>query len=54
MSSRVGKRVLGFGEWLGEVKRRSPERVFVRVKGVRDVMVGEVYEYEPWFRDGGD
>ena len=24
----------------------------MRVKGVKDIMVGEVYEYEPWFRDG--
>ena len=44
---------MGFGEWLGEVERRSPEKVFVRVRGFKDVMVGEVYEYEPWFRDGG-
>ena len=25
--------------------------MFVRVKGVKDIMVGEVYEYEPWFVD---
>ena len=53
MGSTVKRKVLRFGEWLGEVERRSPERVFVRVKGVKDVMVGEVYEYEPWFRDEG-
>ena len=53
MGSRVSRKVLGFDEWLGEVERRSPEKVFVRVKGFKDVMVGEVYEYEPWFRDGG-
>ena len=52
MGSGVERKILRFGEWLGEVERRSPERVFVRVRGVRDVMVGEVYEYEPWFRDG--
>ena len=34
------------------VERRKPEKVFVRVKGVKDIMVGEVYDYEPWFRDG--
>ncbi|RLG07903.1 MAG: hypothetical protein DRN68_04730 [Thaumarchaeota archaeon] len=51
MSSEVERKVLGFGEWLGEVERRSPEKVFVRIKGVKDIMVGEVYEYEPWFRD---
>jgi len=27
--------------------------VFIRFKGVRDVVVGELYEYEPWFGDGG-
>jgi len=21
--------------------------------GARDIMVGETYDYEPWFRDGG-
>jgi len=52
MGSRVSRKVLGFDEWLGEVERRSPEKVFVRIKGVKDIMVGEVYEYEPWFRDG--
>ncbi|HDD56778.1 MAG TPA: hypothetical protein ENG18_02010 [Nitrososphaeria archaeon] len=52
MSFTVKRKVLGFGEWLGEVERRSPERVFVRVKGFKDIMVGEIYEYEPWFRDG--
>ena len=52
MSSEVERKVLGFGEWLGEVERRSPERVFVRVRGFKDVMVGEVYEYETWFMDG--
>ena len=51
MSSEVERRVLRFDEWLGEVECRSPEKVFVRVRGVKDVMVGEVYEYEPWFRD---
>jgi len=25
----------------------------VGIRGVRDIMVGEAYEYEPWFRDGG-
>jgi len=52
VGSTVKRKVLGFGGWLGEVERRSPERLFVRVRGVKDVMVGEVYEYEPWFRDG--
>ena len=52
MGSRVERKVLGFGEWLGEVEGKRPEKVFVRVKGVKDIMVGEVYEYEPWFRDG--
>ena len=47
------RRVLAFNEWLGEVERRRPERVFVGIRGVRDIMVGEAYEYEPWFRDGG-
>ena len=31
---------------------RRPERIFVRVRGARDIMVGEAYDYEPWFRDG--
>ena len=53
MSSEVERKVLRFGEWLGEVESKRPDKVFVRVKGVKDVMVGEVYEYEPWFRDGG-
>jgi len=26
--------------------------MFMRVKGVKDIIVGEVYEYEPWFMDG--
>jgi len=52
MSSQAERRVLGFDEWLGEVERRKPEKVFVRVRGVKDIMVGEVYDYEPWFRDG--
>jgi len=50
------RRVLVFYEWLGEVERRRPERVFVRIRGVRDIMVGEAYDYEPWFggwQDGG-
>ena len=51
MSSEVERKVLRFDEWLGEVERRSPEKVFVRINGVKDIMVGEVYEYEPWFRD---
>ena len=51
MSSEVERKGLRFEEWLGEVERRSPEKVFVRIKGVKDIMVGEVYEYEPWFRD---
>jgi len=46
------RRVLTFNEWLGEVERRRPERVFAGIRGVRDIMVGEAYEYEPWFRDG--
>ena len=53
MGSRVERKVLGFGEWLGEVEGKRPEKVFVRVKGVKDIMVGEVYEYEPWFVDEG-
>jgi len=51
MGSEVERKVLRFDEWLGEVECRSPEKVFVRVRGVKDIMVGEVYEYEPWFRD---
>ena len=31
---------------------RRPERIFVRIRGARDIMVGEAYDYEPWFRDG--
>ena len=53
MSSQAERRVLGFDEWLGEVERRKPEKLFVRVRGVKDVMYGEVYDYEPWFMDGG-
>jgi len=33
------------------VGRRRPERVFVGIMGAKDIMVGEVYDYEPWFRD---
>jgi len=25
----------------------------VGIRGVRDIIVGEAYDYEPWFRDGG-
>ena len=39
-------------DWLGEVERRKPEKLFVKIKGVKDVMYGEVYNYEPWFMDG--
>ena len=53
MGSRVRKRVLGFDEWLGEVESKRPEKVFVRTKGFKDIMVGEVYEHEPSFRDEG-
>ncbi len=35
-----------------EVESKRPEKMFVRVKGFKDIMVGEVYGYEPWFRDG--
>ena len=52
MSSQAERRVLGFDEWLGEVECRKPEKVFMRVRGVKDVTYGEVYNYEPWFRDG--
>ena len=52
MSSQAEARVLGFNLWLEEVGRRKPEKLFVRVRGVKDIMVGEVYEYEPWFMDG--
>ena len=41
-----------FDEWLGEVERRKPEKLFVKARGVKDVMYGEVYNYEPWFMDG--
>ena len=27
--------------------------MFVRIKGFKDIMVGEVYDYEPWFMDEG-
>jgi len=52
MSSEVERKDLGFDEWLGEVESRSPDKVFLRIRGVKDVVVGEVYEYEAWFRDG--
>ena len=45
--------VLVFDEWLGEIERRRPERAFARIKGSKDIMVGDVYDYEPWFGDGG-
>jgi len=47
------RRVLALYEWLGEVERKRPERVFARIRGAKDIMVGDVYDYEPWFRDGG-
>ena len=47
------RRVLVFSERLGIVEYRRPEKVFVGIKGVRDIMVGDVYDYEPWLRDGG-
>ena len=47
------RKVLAFYERLGEIERKRPERVFVRIKGSKDIMVGDVYDYEPWFRDGG-
>ena len=52
MSSQVDRKVLSFNEWLGEVERRKPEKLFVKARGVKDVMYGEVYDYEPWFMDG--
>ena len=52
MSSQVDRRILNFEDWLGEVECRRPEKLFVRVRGVKDIMVGEIYEYEPWFMDG--
>jgi len=45
------RRVLVFYEWLGEVEYKRPERVFVGIRGVKDIMVGETYYYEPWFMD---
>ena len=45
--------VLVFDEWLGEIERRRPERAFARIKGSKDIMAGDIYDYEPWFRDGG-
>jgi len=47
------RRILAFYEWLGEIERKRPERVFVRIRGAKDIMVGDVYDYEPWLRDGG-
>jgi len=41
------RRVLAFNEWLGMTERRRLERVFVGIRGVRDIMVGEAYDYEP-------
>ena len=52
MSSQVDRKVLSFNEWLGEIERRKPEKLFAKIKGVKDVMYGEVYDYEPWFMDG--
>ena len=47
------RRAPAFSEWLGIVECRRPEMVFVGIKGVRDIMVGDVHDYEPWLRDGG-
>ena len=41
MSSEVERKVLRFDEWLGEVERRSPEKVYVTVNGSRNVIIGE-------------
>ena len=51
MSSQIERRVLRFGDWLGGVERRGPEKVFVKIGESKDVIYGEVYEYEPCFRD---
>jgi len=30
---------------------RRPERIFMGIGGVKDIMAGDVHDYEPWFRD---
>ena len=37
---------------LGRLSVDSLKGVFVGIRGVRDIMVGEAYDYEPWFGDG--
>jgi len=38
------RRVLAFYEWLGEIECKRPERVFVRIKGAKDIMVGDAVD----------
>jgi len=52
MRSHAETRVLGFNPWLEEVGRRRPRKVFVKIRGSKDIMTGKTYEYEPWFMDG--
>ena len=52
MSSQAEARVLGFDLWLEEVGRKRPSKVFVRIRGRKDIMTGETYVHEPWFMDG--
>ena len=52
MSSQAERRVLGFDLWLEEVGRKRPSKVFVRIRGRKDIMTGETYVHEPWFMDG--
>jgi len=39
----AGARVLGFDLWLEEVGRKRPSKVFVRIRGSKNIMSGETY-----------
>jgi len=41
-----------FDLWLEEVGHRKPRKLSVKIKGVKEIIVGGVYGYEGWFMDG--
>jgi len=41
------RRVLVFYEWLGRLSVGGLKEYSCGIRGVRDIMVGEAYDYEP-------
>ena len=51
MSSQIERRVFEVWRLARRVERRGPEKVFVKIRESKEVIYGEVYEYEPCFRN---